>query len=739
MTPKQVMSLSWKWGQGLVLPLAGALLLALAAPASQAAGLRFDVFLGYNNLVPDEGWFPITCEIQNDGPGFNGIIEVNASDIGRGQVRRVKVDLPTGTLKRVVIPVFTAARSWDVRLLDERGKVRDEQIRMSAKLTSHELPLVAGLCRTVQGLPTFPELPMRIQFQSSSTYGAARLQAETFPDNPLAMESIDLLYLNSAKALDLKEPQAQALRAWLQNGGHLVVGVEQISDITGNRWLKELMPCDLTDARVLNDHAQLQQWLRSGWSSARFGSNPSIRQLMPGQRMVVRPRAGPGASIQPAPVPPNTPAPPSDTAGAIPPDDPEFEAAPLPMLAGTLQDGGVLIGDEAAPLAITAERGRGKITVLTFSPEREPFVSWKNRGWFWAKLAEIPLARLTSSENTPNMSRLGSDGIYGSMIDSKQVRRLPLPWLLALLVAYLAVIGPLDQYWLKKINRQMLTWVTFPLYVVAFSGLIYWIGYHLRAGELEWNEMNVVDVLPDLQPNLPSAVLRGETYVSIYSPVNAHYPLGSVQPFATLRGEYGGNYGGGSESSGAAIVQTGNWFEAEAFVPVWTSQLYVSEWLQRAEPVPLSMTVTKQGEVWSATIENGTDRVLPRARLVLGGRVYDVSGLPAHQTKTFTFNSGAGVLLENFANQHMNSFATAVQSRRQNFGNNQVAISDAADGAMAASFLSKMNLNPQQGGWGSFEVFRSRDLGRFAGAGHAILLAWDPGHSPAAPLNRFAA
>ena len=304
MTPKQVMSLSWKCGKGLVLPLAAALLLALAAPASQAAGLRFDVFLGYNNLVPDEGWFPITCEIQNDGPGFNGIIEINASQMDRGQIRRVKVDLPTGTLKRVVIPVFTAARSWDVRLLDERGKVRAEDTRLTAKLTSHELPLVAGLCRTVQGLPTFPELPMRVQFQSSSTYGAARLQAETFPDNPLAMESIDLLYLNSAKALDLKEPQAQALRAWLQNGGHLVVGVEQISDITGNRWLKELMPCDLTDARVLNDHTQLQQWLRSGWSSAR------VSPYAPFPQVVMRGRRG----VQPMPVPPgrfqpNTPHP----------------------------------------------------------------------------------------------------------------------------------------------------------------------------------------------------------------------------------------------------------------------------------------------------------------------------------------------------------------------------------------------------------------------------------------------
>jgi hypothetical protein len=38
---------------------------------------------------------------------------------------------------------------------------------------------------------------------------------------------------------------------------------------------------------------------------------------------------------------------------------------------------------------------------------------------------------------------------------------------------------------------------------------------------------------------------------------------------------------------------------------------------------------------------------------------------------------------------------------------------------------------------GTWINFRSLDLSRFAGADHAILLAWDPEHSLAAPLNRF--
>jgi len=749
------MSRSLNYGRGFLLSSAAALLL-LAAP-SQAAGPRFDVFLGYNNLLPAQGWFPITCEVQNDGPAFNGTIEVSAENFGGGQTRRLKVDLPTGTLKRVVIPVFTAARVWNVRLLDERGKVRAEQTGLNARVIQRELPLVAGLCRTVQGLPTFPEFPANPIMQlSASAYGAARLQAETFPDNPLALESIDLLYLNSAKALELKEPQAYALLAWLQSGGHLVVGVEQISDITGNPWLRDLMPCTLTDARNLNNHPQLDQWLRGPWISTRIqepnaasAAADAARQAAAAQAAAIRAAAQAAAARRGgASAPP--PAPPlvnrragnagGQTAATSPSsimEDAEFEAAPLPMLTGTMRDGATLIGDAAAPLAVTAERGRGRITVLTFSPEREPFVSWKNRGWFWAKLAEVPLARLTSNANAMNMPQLSSDGIFGSMIDSKQVRKLPLGWLLLLLAAYLAVIGPLDQWWLKKINRQMLTWITFPLYVVAFSGLIYLIGFHLRAGELEWNELNVVDVLPDLLPGVPSAVLRGETYVSIYSPVNARYQLGSGQPFATLRGEYGRNYGGGSENSAAAIVQTGNGFDAEAFVPVWTSQLYVSDWLQRAEPMPLTMSVSRQGAGWSATIENTTDQPWPQARLVLGQRLYDLAALPAHQSKTFTLNSGEGMLLANFVNQNAGPFRNAVQARRTTFGNNAVAIGNVAEGAMAASFLAKMNA--AEGYGNNFEVFRSLDLSRFAGADHAILLAWDPDHSLAAPLNRFTA
>src|SRR5438046_1035563 len=82
--------------------------------------IQFDVFLGYDGIVPEASWFPVICEIKNDGPSFTGLVELSAGNSSQGQTRRAIVELPTGTLKRFVLPVFSTSRgftAWDVRLL----------------------------------------------------------------------------------------------------------------------------------------------------------------------------------------------------------------------------------------------------------------------------------------------------------------------------------------------------------------------------------------------------------------------------------------------------------------------------------------------------------------------------------------------------------------------------------------------------------------------------------------------
>ena len=712
------------------------------ALASRAA-LQFDVFLGYDWIVPQASWFPVVCEIKNDGPPFVGTVEVDGGRFNQEQTRRAVIELPTGTLKRFVIPVFAAAGtfgSWDVRLLDERGKLRAEQTGLRAKrqIASYA-PMVGALARTPGGMPVIrPILPQDAVLQP----GSARFLPTVFPDNPVVLEGLDCLYLNSEKALDLKVGQVNALFAWLNGGGHLIVGVEQIADISATPWLRNLLPCALNDIRPVPEHPELQEWLRSATWPAGFAKQPQNQAAAYGQpRYGLRPGASPrrsgAASPIPAPPPIEQPGTPAQPGVSVTepfkdlPDDPAFEAAGLQVAMGELRDGQVVVAAGDKPLIVTANRGRGRVTLLLFSPEREPFRSWKNLPTFWAKLAEVPGAWYVSADYR-QQGGWSSDGIFGAMIDTRQVHKLPVTWLLLLLVVYLVVIGPLDQRWLKRIGRPMLTWITFPCYVVLFSLLIYFIGYKLRAGESEWNELHVVDVLLKGE----QAELRGQTYASVYSPSNQRYRLEGRQEFATLRSEFAGTWTGAQPGEKDIFMQEGDGScKAEIFVPVWTSQLFVSDWWQPA-PVPLSVTVVPQDGQWQVKVENRTERGLANAHVVIEDYIMKLGEVPARETRTFTVSKDKGTPLSDFVLRHGASFQGAVQSRQRTFGGGESGrIDDLPNGTMVASFLSR--LSGPQDSMHHFITTPGLDLSSVTGHGNAVLLAWAEDYSPVKPLRQF--
>jgi hypothetical protein len=681
------------------------------------SALQFDVFLGYDGVVPEASWFPITFEVKNDGPPFIGTVELSTGN--QGQVRRLSVELPTGTLKKFSIPLFSTMQgfTWDVRLIDERGKVRAEQLGLRArKQTASETPIVGSLARTANGIAVLkPVLPQSGELQPAS----ARLQPATFPDNPLELEGLDMLYLNSEKAPELKVNQVNALAAWLNSGGHLVVAVEQINEITATPWLQSMFPCDLKDLRTVSRHSELQEWLKSptGVRNLRLPSS------QPGSHSRTRNAATPNAT--------------AENPFADLPDDPKFEAADLQIATGTIRDGRVVVGSSEAPLIVTANRGRGRITVLLFSPERDPMREWSNLPIFWAKLAEVPGAWYVSSDFNHQAWSPSTDGVVGALIDTKQVHKLPVEWLLLLLIVYLVVIGPLDQFWLKRIGRPMLTWLTFPCYVVLFSLLIYFIGYKLRAGESELNELHFVDVLL----HGSQAELHGHTYASIYSPSNQRYTLESQEKYATFRGEFSGSWGANQSSEKANVVQNGDNFKAEIFVPVWTSQLFVSDWWQ-PDAIPLDVSVTSQGGGWQVKVDNRTNRKLTDLQIVIENHVIPLGPLAISETKSFNVSKERGTPIRDFVSKHGQIFQTAAGARQQAFGGNDSShIADVPSSAVALSFISQLSRTENQNNYNNymnnFIAPRGLDLTSVIDHGSAVVLAWAADSSPIKSMYQF--
>jgi hypothetical protein len=717
----KVMELKRRWGRPRHwLARVAALVAAWSAlNGSARAEIQFDVFIGYDDRVREGTWFPVAFEILNDGPTFTGTV-VFSPEIGFDtQQRRFDIELPTGTRKREIIPVFSSSGRYgrfDARLFGLDGKLVAERTGLQPKDTAAHVPVLGALPRTFGGLPTLPDMRNRAP---ELLPGVARLQAEYLPANPLALEGLSAWYLNSERAADLRPDQVDAMLAWVHGGGHLIVGMEKAADANASAWMSAVLPFAPEEIGQVAIGSRLDDWVRTGGQAVES-------MLLPSGRPEVARRHG--LSRNAVTLASGTPADPFLNIK----EDASLSAAELPVVRGkALQGARVLLEVEGTPLIVSTTRGRGAVTVLAFSPEREPFRSWENRDWFWAKLIAVPPELLIDTD----IARWGGtsiDGLFGAMLDSRQVRKLPIAALLVLLVVYLGVIGPFDQWVLKRLGKQMWTWVTFPVYVVLFSALIYFIGYRLRAGDLEWNELQVVDQLPRSE----GATFRGRTWVSIYSPANARYRLASEQAFSTIRAEL--QRGGPNRGEGGRldVRYPGEGFSADAFVPVWVSQLYESDWVQ-AGPQLIGGQVTRSADKLRIALENRSNLRFTQISIAFGNRLHEVGALEAGQRLEMDLPREGGTTLEAILGQWPHALAK-VRQRGMAFGGEASGQwTRDLTGVVLASFVDGQVNHVFDPGGESFSTPAGFDLGNVLQRGEAVLFGWAPNQGWAAPIHRF--
>lgn len=641
------------------------LVIALGLQSSRAqspANLQFDVFLGLDQYARQGAWFPLVCEVKNDGAGFSGTIEVTSGS----QKRRMPIELPTGTLKRVTIPLFSTANNSQFRIVlrDERGSIRSDQQQQYPRrgFLQSDVPLMAAIPRTAAGMPTF------VQGRLSNPdlqVSAARLTPELFPDNPITLQSATAIYLNTERAISLRPPQVDALLAWLDGGGHLVIGLDQISQVNATPWLRDLVNADLVNVRNLAGGRAISEWtgqLTNRWNELdrRTGSgNQNSKQPQNFRQTIV--------------------------------EDPSFLTNRLTTIETKPRDGSVILQAEGIPLMYQRGHGRGRVSVLAFDPERQPFVGYLSRAGFWTRLVEAPDFLYSGSDNQ-RYGRQSFDAAIGALIETTQVRKLSLGWLLLLLIAYAAIIGPFDYVLVRRLKRPMLTWITFPSYVVLFSITIYIIGYRLRAGKLEWNELSIIDVLNGgKQP-----VWRGKTYGSLYSPQNARYPLAVTNAIASLRGEARGYYGNTDGSESYGLTQVGNGFAGEITVPIWVSQLCVSDWMKPGSP-SFSVSAEPTANGHKIRVNNLLNRTVGPAVIAVGRRMIRIETIKAgEQVAVDITESGASKLITTELAGLNQGLAQAVGVRSSSFDTGNAGNRPAMQGAFPAiGFFEELNQNAE--------------------------------------------
>ena len=110
-------------------------LVCLLAGGSLARGeVQFDVFMGFAGKARQGEWFPVTFEIFNDGPTFDGQVELRPS-FGDNPVYSYNVELATNTRKRFTLAVFADTNaSWSAKLKNGRKTVSQKRRTQARQL-----------------------------------------------------------------------------------------------------------------------------------------------------------------------------------------------------------------------------------------------------------------------------------------------------------------------------------------------------------------------------------------------------------------------------------------------------------------------------------------------------------------------------------------------------------------------------------------------------------------------------
>ncbi len=609
--------------------LAGLLATGAAHAAEEPITIE-SIRVGFQDRFKPGTWTPVWVDLKAGSANFNGVVEVVVTDDdGTPTAFRREFSAPA---RGEIVQVSTYARpgrhdvDFIVRVYDAATG------RMAASRTFNNveplnrgqtLLLTIGRVSGVDQVPgvavTGPEAPVTSAVGGQIMVVPLRVPGG-IPARWYGYEAAEVVVLNTnqQEALEaLNAGRGEALKAWVRNGGHLVVTIGEKWQTVLGSVLEPLLPALPSGRERLNDLGTLESFAKS--------SRPIV---------------------------------------------PVGEKA---MLVTTLDPvearGGRDIG--TSNLVVRGHYGFGRVTVVGLDVDQRPFSDWPDRKDFWVKV--LDLGRRAGEGETSNSNTVAVSGFYqsqvfdvgGALHQSMEqfagVRLVPFGYVAFFVFLYILLIGPGDYFFLKKVVKRMeLTWVTFPLIVVTVSTLAYAAAFAVKGTELKVNKVDALDV------DQTTGLVRGSTYFTIFSPQNRDYDL-SVAPVPTDReapspiaaesdkraagvetlvswfGAPEGPLGGPGGSGGGLSLSAGSYAyepmgEPRTLqgvrVPIWTTKAFRGRWFGVAGAAVVDADLSNSGdERLAGTITNRLPRALRNTLLIRGTRYYDLGELKPGQTK----------------------------------------------------------------------------------------------------------
>jgi hypothetical protein len=240
-------------------------------------------------------------------------------------------------------------------------------------------------------------------------------------------------------------------------------------------------------------------------------------------------------------------------------------------------------------------RGQGTVCLLACSPAQIGETPKADAYRLWESI--FKQRSNSTDEQSQQYGFLKPESALGALLASRGSGSIGLGWALLFIVVYLCIVGPGDMILVRKLKRPVLTWVTFPLLVVVFSGFSYWRTYSTKAGPMRVRQLSIVDVSPTRN------VRHIRTWTNIFSQQNRDYQLRTKVEGGlwSSAGDWQTSGFGGR----AVAVQENKAATINTKIPIWTSRLMrVDHTLEGDAALEGSATIEEDAALeGSATIE----------------------------------------------------------------------------------------------------------------------------------------
>lgn len=360
------------------------------------------------------------------------------------------------------------------------------------------------------------------------------------------------------------------------------------------------------DASSLNTQqlAALRAWVAAGGRLVIIGgtAGPAALTALPDDMLPYRPTAT--LDIDPSVL--------RAVLGGVP-----SGATTLPALAGTLAHGRALAKSGDRVVAADLAYGSGTVTLLGF----DPTTSWIAQGDTW----DAPLWRkLLGGSSQAAATAIADDSmVVSGAINLPSIALPGTEGLLALLIAYIVLIGPVNYIVLRVLDKRELAWVTVPVLIAVFTVAAFGIGVVGRGSEIVVHQVAIV------RGAQGTDLATAQAWSAIFSPSRDAFQI-STGGDALLSGSISGDSRTG-QATGAIDVLEGDPTRLRDFTIGYGSVRTIRADGTTKGPL-VEADLHLEGKTVKGTVTNRSSMALSSAAMVMGSSLVEIGDVAAGAT-----------------------------------------------------------------------------------------------------------